>query len=247
MAGRISGLWLGMALGAAVSVAVAQTSSVLEVGRFSTAAEGATLPDGWTPLTFKKVQKLTRYEVVNDSATTVVKAVSEGAASGLIKKTPIDPKEYPIVQWRWKVANVLQKGDVTKKSGDDYPARLYITFEYDPDRAGLFESAKYTAGKAIFGPDLPFRALNYIWESKAPKGSIVPNPYTDWTMMVVVESGTAGLNQWIVEERNIYDDYKKAFNEEPLQISGVAIMSDTDNTQESATAYYGDIVFKKAK
>ncbi len=64
-------------------------------------------------------------------------------------------------------------------------------------------------------------------------------------MMFVVESGTVKLNQWVNEERNVYEDYKKAFKEEPPMISGVAIMTDTDNTGESATAYYGDILFKK--
>jgi len=47
------------------------------------------------------------------------------------------------------------------------------------------------------------------------------------------------------EERNVYEDYKRAFREEPPKISGVAIMTDTDNTGESATAYYGDIIFKR--
>ncbi|MGE3152982.1 MAG: DUF3047 domain-containing protein [Nitrospiraceae bacterium] len=232
-----------LSLAATVS---AQSPAMLEVGLFSRAASSDGLPAGWKPLTFKNVPKPTRYQLVKDGETLVVKAVSEAAASGLIREIKIDPKEYPIVQWRWKVANVLKKGDVTKKSGDDYPARLYITFEYDPERAGLFEKAKFQAAKAIFGPDVPFRALNYIWESKAAKGSIIPNPYTDWTMMVVVESGTAGLNEWITEERNLAEDFKKAFNEPPLMVSGVAIMTDTDNTQEQATAYYGDITFKKA-
>jgi len=64
-------------------------------------------------------------------------------------------------------------------------------------------------------------------------------------MMFVVESGSAKLNQWVSEERNVYEDYKKAFKEEPPMISGVAIMTDTDNTAESAIAFYGDIIFKK--
>jgi hypothetical protein len=63
--------------------------------------------------------------------------------------------------------------------------------------------------------------------------------------MIVVESGGSMLNQWVSEERNIYEDYKKAFGDEPPAISGVAIMTDADNTGESAIAYYGDIVFKK--
>jgi hypothetical protein len=63
--------------------------------------------------------------------------------------------------------------------------------------------------------------------------------------MIVVESGEIKLNQWVNEERNVYEDYKKAFGEESPMISGIAIMTDTDNTGESAVAYYGDIIFKK--
>jgi len=62
-----------------------------------------------------------------------------------------------------------------------------------------------------------------------------------------VESGRVLINQWVNEERNVYEDYRKAFGEEPPMVSGVAIMTDTDNTGESAIAYYGDIVFKKAE
>jgi hypothetical protein len=61
--------------------------------------------------------------------------------------------------------------------------------------------------------------------------------------MVVVESGLQKVGIWVDESRNIYDDYKKAFGEDPPMINGVAIMSDTDKTKERVTAYYGDIVF----
>ena len=68
---------------------------------------------------------------------------------------------------------------------------------------------------------------------------------SDLSMMVVVQSGNKDLNKWVDEERNMYEDYRNAFKEEPPMISGVAIMTDTDDTGESATAYYGDIVFRK--
>jgi len=55
----------------------AQSPSVLEVGKFSAAPEGAALPDGWKPLTFKKIEKHTAYTVVKDGETGAVKAVSE--------------------------------------------------------------------------------------------------------------------------------------------------------------------------
>jgi len=220
----------------------AQSGPLLEVAKFSAGPEGPGLPDGWRPLTFKKVSKLTSYELVKDGQGVVVKAVSEASASGLIKEVRIDPREFPIVQWRWKVENLLKNSDVSRKDGDDYPARLYITFEYDPEKVGFGKKLKFKAGRAIFG-DIPIGALNYIWDSKTPVGTIVDNVYTDFAKMVVVESGPQKVGVWVDESRNLYDDYKKAFGEDPPLINGVAIMSDTDNTKERVTAYYGDIVF----
>ena len=218
---------------------------VIEVGKFSGATVGDKLPSDWKPLTFKKIEKHTTYTLVKDGDKVVIKAVAKASASGLTREIKINPKEYPIVQWRWKVSNILKKGDVHKKEGDDYPARIYITFEYDSSKLGFFEKAKYETINLLYGQYPPLAAINYIWESKAPVGTMVPNPYTDRVMMFVVESGTAKLDQWVSEERNVYEDYKKAFKEEPPMISGVAIMTDTDNTGESTTAYYGDILFKK--
>lgn len=221
--------------------------AILEVGSFSSATAGGDFPQEWTPLTFDKIPEHTQYELVEEEGTVVVKATSHQSSSGLIRELPINPRDYPIVKWRWKVENILQKGDVTKKSGDDYPARLYITFEYDGSKVGWFEKAKFEAIKLIHGQYPPIGAINYIWDSHSPVGTIVPNPYTDRVHMFVLQSGPDRLNEWVTEERNILDDYREAFGEDPPNISGVAIMTDTDNTGESAVAYFGDIVFKKAR
>jgi hypothetical protein len=223
----------------------ADSPPVLEVGKFSDAAAGQPLPDGWTLLTFKKVERHTQYELVRDETGVVVKARSEASGSGLTKEIRIDPKEYPIVRWRWRAENLLEKSDVRRKEGDDYPVRLYITFEYDPDKVSFAKKLKYKAGRALFGA-IPIGALNYIWDGKTPAGTIVDNAFTDFAKMIVVRSGSADLGRWVEEERNVYEDYRKAFNEEPPMINGVAIMTDTDNTKEAATAYYGDIQFLRA-
>ncbi|MDI6762504.1 MAG: DUF3047 domain-containing protein [Thermodesulfobacteriota bacterium] len=224
-----------------------QPQPILEVGKFSSEKIESKIPSNWKPLTFKKIERHTTYYFVKDEGTIVVKAVSESSASGLVREIKIDPKEYPIVQWRWRVENVLKKGNVHIKEGDDYPARLYITFEYDSSKLNFLEKVKFEAVKLLYGQYPPIAAINYIWESKAPVGAFVPNPYTDRVMMIVVESGESRLNQWVNEERNLYEDFRKAFGYEPPMISGVAIMTDTDNTGERAIAYYGDILFKKGK
>jgi hypothetical protein len=240
-------LTIGLALALTISpITLAETQETLPVGTFSLAQPGTIFPPGWKPLTFGKIPNHTQYDLVKDGDAIVVKAVSNQSSSGMTREIQIDPKEFPVIEWRWKVANILKKGNVHEKSGDDYPARLYITFEYDSSKVGFFEKAKYETAKLIYGQYPPIGAINYIWESKSPIGTMVPNPYTNRVNMIVIESGETRLNEWITEERNVFEDYRKAFGEDPPKISGVAIMTDTDNTKESAVAYFGDIVFKKS-
>lgn len=221
----------------------AKPPETIEAGKFSLASAGDALPSGWQPLTFSGIRRHTVYSLVNEGDTVVIKADSDRSASGLVHALSIDPAAYPVISWRWKIAHTLRKGDVTRKSGDDYPARIYITFAYDPGRAGYLEQLKQKAARLVYGKDVPYRAISYIWASNSPAGSMAENPYTDRNMMFAVRGGDAESGQWVTERRNIYEDYRKAFGEEPTMISGVAIMTDTDNTGESVTAWYGDILF----
>jgi len=227
--------------------ATAGPEAVLEVGKFSAMSADKALPDNWEHFTFDKVPSHTQYRLTTDGGRTVVRAHSEASASGLIRRMRIDPQQYPVIQWRWKAENRIEKGNVQQKKGDDYPARIYITFEYDADKVGFFGRAKYEAIKMVRGEYPPLAAVSYHWASNAPKGTMVPNPFTEEVMMFVVESGKENLGKWVTEERNVYEDYKTAFGQEPPIISGVALMTDTDNTGETATAYYGDIRFLKAE
>jgi len=222
------------------------SETAIRIGDFSSLPVGGPLPDQWQPLTFKKIERHTQYRLVADSGgQTVIQADSRHSASGLIRKVSIDPREFPKLSWRWKVSNVYANGDVKRKSGDDYPARVYITFAYDPARVGFLEKAKYETARLIYGETPPLAALSYIWANRAPTGTTAANAYTDRVKMVVLQSGPARAGQWVTERRDIYADYKKAFGTEPTRISGLAIMTDSDNTGESASAWYGDIVFSK--
>ncbi|RJP90472.1 MAG: DUF3047 domain-containing protein [Desulfobacteraceae bacterium] len=221
----------------------------LPVGNFSAMLPGGDMPAGWKPLVFKKIDRHTQYSLVHDSKSnrTVVKAFSQASASGLIRKMPIDPEKFPIIKWRWKTSNLYKNGDVTQKTGDDFPVRIYITFAYNADDVDFFDKATFGALNLLYGEYPPVAAITYIWENKLPVGAIAPNPFTDRVKMIVVESGGKNLNNWVDEERNIFDDYVKAFGKKPPMISGVAIITDSDNTGESAISYYGDIVFESKK
>jgi Protein of unknown function (DUF3047) len=233
-------LFLMLAVGILADASIA-TEAVLEVGPFSQSHPGGTLPEGWHAQTFKKIDRHTKYELIKDGDLTVIKASADASASGLTKPIDLDLKDFPILEWRWKVSNLIAQGNPKTKAGDDYPARIYITFKYDPSRVSAWERAKYGMAKALHGDYPPHAGISYIWERKLPIGTILPNAYTDRLRMFVVESGESKLNLWQSYRRNVYDDYKQAFGEEPPKVSGIAIMTDTDNTCETATAFYGDV------
>ena len=214
------------------------------VGTFSSGSVDGRLPSDWNPWILKNVKRQSAYMLVRDDGT-VVKAVADASASGLMRNITIDPQEYPILQWRWKVANIIETADVSRKESNDSPARVYVAFAYDIRKVGLLERLKYEAAKRIYTQSLPLRAISYTWGNKTQRESIVPMPYTGWFKQLVVENATSPVNNWITEERDVYKDYRKAFGEDPTGITGVAIMTNTDNMGGQATAWYGDITFKE--
>jgi hypothetical protein len=187
----------------------------LAIGKFSSGDLS-----GWNEQTFRGKAKTT-YQLVSDNGRLALKAQSRSAASGLLTKTDQDPRKHPILRWSWKVEQTLKKEDVTKKTGDDFAARVYVVFP----RNFFWQT----------------RAINYVWAARLPKNSGVPDPYTANAMIVAVESGQEKVGKWVTEERNIYEDYKRLFKEEPQLLGAVAIMTDTDDTGEEVTAWFGDI------
>lgn len=202
------------------------------------------LPEGWKPLTFPKIPKQTRYTVVQEESRPAIFAESRQAASALYRPLDLDPKAYPLLAWCWKIDRIISKGDETKKTGDDYAARVYVTFKFDLGKASLWERMKFGTMKLLYGEYPPKAAINYIWANRLRKGEVVANAYTDRARMVAVESGAERVGQWACEARNVEDDYRRLFGEEPTRLSGVAVMTDTDDTNEEASAYYADLALR---
>lgn len=237
--------WLSSGLLVLGLLGWAAAPDVLRVGAFSEADSSQARPDDWEAISFSKVDTRTEYDLVTADSTTVVRARSDGGASGLATERRIDLTEHPILEWRWKVDGIVEDGNARTKDGDDYSARLYVTFDYDD--LGLGDRIRHRALRALGYDEIPTRALNYIWANQVERGTLLENPFTDWVVMVAVRSGSTDVRTWHTERRNVLEDYRAAFGEDPPPVNGVAIMTDTDNTDGTATAYYGDIVFRRDK
>ncbi len=199
----------------------------------------------WQPLEFPKIKRHSRYRLAVEDGIQVVRADTDNSASGLIARKRIDTESAAVIEWRWKVSNIYDKGDAGTKSGDDYPARIYVAFAFEPERAGFFEKARRAAAGVFYEHEIPGTAINYIWANRLEAGRIVANAFSEQTKMIAVDSGGENTGSWISRRRNIIADYREAFGHDPPAIIGIGIMSDSDNTGESASAWYGDIILKK--
>jgi len=165
----------------------------------------------------------TRYTIVPDAGSTVLRADSQSAASTLIAPVSCSAVDYPRLRWRWKVERLPAGADLSLRRGSDAAARVYVVF---------------TIGRLLWQK----RLLNYVWAtSRDPNGIQLPSAFSRNSAIFVIESGDEFLNQWRTEERNIYVDYRRAFGAEPPPLAAIALMTDTDNTRSHAIAYYDDI------
>lgn len=164
----------------------------------------------------------THYTLVEQHGRQVLQADSQGTASGLYREMTVDLKRTPYLNWSWRVANILTGVNERSKQGDDFPARVYVV----------------TSGGMFFWRT---RSVVYVWSNNQPPGTIWKNPYTDNARVIALRSGKpAG---WFMEKRNVRTDFQRLFGDAIEQIDAVAIMTDTDNSGQAATAWYGDIYF----
>ena len=193
--------------------------------------------DNWKPFFFPKIKSHSTYTIERDGVKSVLRAESHASASAIVYKDVFDVYDHPKVKWRWKVKNIYARADVGSKEGDDYPIRVYIMFDYDPEKAGAFERIKYGFAKAVYGGYPPHSTLSYVWASKDNPETFVISPYTDKAIMVLLEKGASKVGTWVDEEIDILADYQKAFRSKPPARARIAIMNDSDNTGESSVSY----------
>lgn len=220
-----------------------EAGDTVEIGRFSQKAARSPLPEYWKPYIILPSKPLTRYSLVDTGQGVALEADARASASGLYRSIRINPGTHPTVSWRWKVSALIPGADKRVAHAEDSPARLMIAFHGDPSKLDVVERGKMRMARALSGREVPYATLMYVASNNLPVGTVLPNPHTERIQMVVVASGEGQVGQWIDFRRNVLEDYRRAFGEEPWDIVSVGVMTDADNTGKSARCHYGDISF----
>lgn len=217
-AGALSALLLSTTLALTAFAAVAEKDT-LKVPIISS-PKG---PQGWK---LKEWKGKADFEVVETEASTAFHLKSASTSTALYKEVKFDVRDYPILNWSWKAVALPAGGDVRKKSADDQAAQVYVVFPKWPAPVNS-------------------RVIGYIWDTSAPAGLSIQSTKSSYTRYVVVKSGNSGLNKWFTEKRDVYQDYKMLFKEDPPKVGSVSVMIDSDDTKTSAESFVGNIYFSK--
>ena len=221
-----------------------ESGDVVEVARFSRMRVGAPLPAEWLGWGLQSGRRPTEYRLVASPAGTVLEAYADAAASGFYRRVRVDPRRQSMLEWSWRAEGMVPGADLRVGAREDSAARLVVSFHGDPKKLDFEDRTMLRLAKAFAGEPLPFAMLIYVWSNQIPVETALPSPQIDRIRMVVVESGGAHLRKWRKYRRNVLEDYRRVFGEEPGDIVAVGMLTDSDNTRKVARSYYGDITLR---
>jgi Protein of unknown function (DUF3047) len=213
----------------------------LWVGRFS--ESDAAVPVPWKIERLSEKFPPTRYTVRRWDGVVGIEAHAKKSMALFGRPVTVDLKKTPFLCWQWRIDAPVASADLSTKAGDDYAARVYLTFTLPPDELSFGTRAKLALARSIYGDQVPDAALNYVWDNKHPVGTLQDNAYTDRTRMLVRRTGAGQAGGWVQERRDVGKDFQRAFPGSNGKLTGLAIASDTDNTGEEAHAGFADFRF----
>jgi hypothetical protein len=232
---------LASGLGAALLVVLSINCSVRaadcrpqELPAFDVSGAG-----GWAHGPLSKLKRDTQYEVISEGGQPVLHATANGSASAWLHLKVYDIAATPVLQWRWRVPALIKTAANEDPKREDAPVRVIIGFDGDKSKLPAEDQRYFTRIKRLTGRDMPYAMLMYIWDNRNPVDMVVPSAHTARVKMIVAESGAAGVGAWRSYQRNIAQDFERAFGEKPGKVLGFALMTDTDNTGETSEGFYG--------
>lgn len=198
---------------------------------------------GWQPYGLPGKSK-TSYLPSYADGRWVLHAQAERSASMYRRSLQIQPNRLGDVVFSWKVSALNTDADVRQSDTEDAVVRVLLAFDGDHAKLSPRNRMMFDLMHGLTGETPPYATLMYVWDTQSEVDSVVVNKRTDRIRKIVLESGPRHVGQWREYRRDIRADYRRAFGEDPGPLIGVAVMTDADNTQARAEAWYGEIRFE---
>ena len=203
-------------------------------------SETAVASTGWKHQEFPG-KRANRYQYVQVDGRHAMAVSASSSISMLRKVVRVAPEDLSRVRFSWKVPKLVDDGDLSDRDRADAPVRIVLAFEGDRSKFSARDAMLSELAHALTGEPMPYATLMYVWDSNAAPGTVLTSKRTSRIRKLVMESGPQKLNQWLDYERDVRADFEKAFGEAPGALVSIGIMTDTDNTESSTTAWYGPV------
>jgi hypothetical protein len=165
--------------------------------------------------------------VANESAKVLhLRSANEGSTISKDIKGKVNLKETPIIEWSWKVTGLPKGGNSCRKATDDQAAQVFVVWPRFPEAVRS-------------------RIVGYVWDSTQPVGTMCKSEKSGTVTYIVIRSGAADLGKWFTERRNVAEDFKKIYTEDPEPPSAVSVAIDSNDTQSTSESFIGTILFKR--
>jgi Protein of unknown function (DUF3047) len=221
---RILGVSAFLAV-AALAPSSSPDAEVSIVEDWARQAIGATgVPSGWSPYATVGGRPAYDFIVAAEDGRRALRLKSHDDHSTIAKKVRVDLRATPILEWTWKIVSIPAGADIRKKEASDLTGHIFVAWPRVP---------------AL----LRTRLIGYVWDTIAPAQTVETSRKTGAVTFFVVRSGPRDLNRWLTERRNVYEDYRKAFGEDPENPQAVIVSIDTNDTHSAAEAFIGRIIF----
>jgi hypothetical protein len=192
----------------------AAAEDCVAVERFSRGTAGQFPPD-WKP---RKDAGREVYAVQAEDGLRFLHAVARDIGIQVGRELEWDLTTYPLLAWRWRPRQ-LPAGADERTDRNDSAVAVYAVFPH----------TRFSV-----------KSLKYVWSEKVPEGTHLTSS-RGLTQVRVVRSGSAGLNEWSEARADVLEDYRRWFEEEDVpRPSGIAVLTDADDTDSVAIGDYAD-------
>jgi hypothetical protein len=202
-----------------LSLAPAWASQSVVVADFSSGVDKDGVPQGWQ---LKEKSGNADFAIIRDGHISALRLRSQDTSFALQKAVDVNPQQYPVISWKWKVTKLPEGGDFRSSKTDDQAAQLFLAFSNS-------------------------NVISYIWDTTAPQGLAEDAwsfPFVT-VKAIVLRSGYSETGKWITETRNAYEDYRKLFGHEPPRVAGIRIQINSQHTETSGESFFADVMFKR--
>jgi Protein of unknown function (DUF3047) len=182
-----------------------------------------------------------RVEHEDSAGVQVVKAKANGSASMLRKRMLVEPDKLGTISFAWRAERISVHADIGESDVTDAPLRVVLAFDGDRSRWSTKDTLLNELSRVLMGEEMPYATLIYTWCAQSEKDSVVNNPRTQTVRNLILESGQERKGQWLSYRRNVREDFKRVFGEDPGPLTSLALMTDADNTKSLTEGWYREV------